>query len=78
MKTYKNVCTAKFLMSFCFLFYVRQKEEYIISIQREWQEKLKEQTATLTKEKAEVVNQLHVLQDELQSLHRFRTCQVNI
>ena len=63
---------------FLFLFYVRQKEEYIICIQREWQEKLKEQTGSLTKEKAEVVNQLHTLQDELHSLQKFRTCQVNI
>ncbi|KAH7292728.1 hypothetical protein KP509_29G082900 [Ceratopteris richardii] len=57
---------------------LEQKEEFITSLQREWQEKYKQQALTLTKEKAEVINQLHAAQDELSSVETFRKYQLEI
>ncbi|KAI5075714.1 hypothetical protein GOP47_0009790 [Adiantum capillus-veneris] len=57
---------------------LEQKEEFIVSLQREWQEKYQQQTMALTKEKAEVINQLHAAQDELSSVETFRKYQLEI
>ncbi|MCO5590790.1 hypothetical protein L7F22_044765 [Adiantum nelumboides] len=57
---------------------LEQKEEFIVSIQKESQEKYQQQTMALTKEKAEVINQLHAVQDELSSVETFRKYQLEI